>query len=88
LHYQRLQSTNGALAQRRQQQALAWMWERIQAGLRQQFDHHPGVRQRLAGFTEQVGQGRLAASTAARELLACFSLGPAAPSQASEHGDT
>jgi len=30
-----LQTANGQLAQRRQHQALAWMWERIDAGLKQ-----------------------------------------------------
>jgi hypothetical protein len=33
--------------QRRQQQALAWMWERIDAGLKQAFRQHPQVRELL-----------------------------------------
>jgi putative protein kinase ArgK-like GTPase of G3E family len=35
--FQKLQTANGRLAARRQQQALAWMWERIDAGLKQAF---------------------------------------------------
>ena len=64
------QTANGRLAQRRQQQALAWMWERIESGLRQQFRAVPQVRDLLPALTQQVAQGLLPASTAARQLLA------------------
>lgn len=68
--FQTLQSANGQFAQRRQQQALAWMWERIDAGLKQAFKNHPAVRQQLPQFTAAVQTGQMAASTAARKLLA------------------
>ena len=71
--YQKLQTASGKLAARRQQQAQAWMWERLHAGLRQQFAASPAVRAVLDDRTQQVLQGRLAASTAARELLQLFS---------------
>jgi LAO/AO transport system kinase len=64
-----LQSASGRLDQRRQQQSLAWMWERIEAGLRARFRDHAAVRGQLAETTEQVRGGRLAASVAARRLL-------------------
>jgi len=64
------QTANGRLAQRRQQQSLAWMWERIESGLRQQFRAVPQVRELLPALTQQVAQGLLPASTAARQLLA------------------
>jgi LAO/AO transport system kinase len=64
-----LQSASGRLDQRRQQQSLAWMWERIEAGLRTRFRDHAAVRGQLAETTEQVRGGRLAASVAARRLL-------------------
>jgi len=67
--FRRLQEANGRLAARRQQQSLAWMWERIESGLRERFRSHPGVREQLAGTTEQVRDGSLAASVAARRLL-------------------
>lgn len=63
------QAASGRLAQRRQQQDEAWMWERIEAGLRQRFRQHPAVRGALPGIAEQVRSGRLAASVAARRLL-------------------
>ncbi|MFO1278536.1 MAG: methylmalonyl Co-A mutase-associated GTPase MeaB [Burkholderiaceae bacterium] len=64
-----LQTANGRLAARRQQQALAWMWERIDAGLKQAFRQNPLVRAQLPALEAQVRDGRIAASTAARTLL-------------------
>jgi LAO/AO transport system kinase len=61
---------SGAFIQRRQQQEQAWMWERIEAGLRHDFREHPAVRQALPGLSDDVVQGRVAASVAARRLLA------------------
>ena len=71
--FKALQQDNGRVTAKRQQQALAWMWERIHAGLRQQFSQAPGVRAVLAETTERVLQGQLASSTAARDLLTHFS---------------
>ncbi|WP_241559618.1 methylmalonyl Co-A mutase-associated GTPase MeaB [Hydrogenophaga sp. NH-16] len=70
--FKRLQTANGRLATRRQHQASAWMWERIDAGLKQRFREHPRVREALDLFTRQVQAGELAASTAARQLLERF----------------
>jgi LAO/AO transport system kinase len=60
---------NGQDAQRRQAQALAWMWERIDTGLKTQFRAHSQVSAQLPTITQQVLRGELAASTAARKLL-------------------
>jgi LAO/AO transport system kinase len=68
--YQAVQAANGRREQRRQQQALAWMWERIDAGLKQAFQQHPQVRALLPQVKGHVVAGQLAASTAARQLLA------------------
>ncbi len=65
-----LQTANGKLAARRQHQALAWMWERIDAGLKQAFRQDPQVRELWPVLIAEVAQGRIAASTAARNLLA------------------
>jgi LAO/AO transport system kinase len=70
--FRQLQADNGQLASRRQQQARAWMWERIDAGLKQRFRAHPQVRGQLDGITQQVLAGQLPASTAARRLLDLF----------------
>ncbi|MCE4536471.1 methylmalonyl Co-A mutase-associated GTPase MeaB [Pelomonas sp. P7] len=65
---------SGAWAARRREQSLAWMWERIQAGLRQAFVGQPGMAARLEAATAAVREGRTPASTAARQLLAAFKL--------------
>ena len=62
-------TAGGQLAQRRRQQDQAWMWERVEAGLRQRFRQHPAVRAALPGVGADVEAGRLAASVAARRLL-------------------
>lgn len=65
-----MQRANGSLEVRRQRQSLAWMWERIDAGLKAAFRAHTEVRGALPQLTQDVEQGRLAPSTAARRLLA------------------
>ncbi|MDY0107041.1 MAG: methylmalonyl Co-A mutase-associated GTPase MeaB [Giesbergeria sp.] len=67
--YRELQTTNGRLAARREKQALAWMWERIDAGLKQAFRQHPQVQHLLPLLQADVAAGRIAPSTAARNLL-------------------
>ena len=68
--FQALQTANGLFQSRRQNQSLAWLWERIDAGLKQAFKQNPAVREALPQLTAAVQAGSLAASTAARNLLA------------------
>jgi LAO/AO transport system kinase len=70
--FKSLRTASGELAARRQHQALAWMWERIDAGLKDAFRHDSGVAGLLPALTKQVAQGELPASTAARKLLDIF----------------
>ena len=63
------QLASGAMAARRQRQALAWMWERVEAGLRQRFRQHAAVRACLAQTEADVASGRLDPSLAASNLL-------------------
>ena len=67
--FRQQQQTAGLFQQRRHEQDQAWMWERIEAGLRQRFKQHARVGAALPEFTAQVLQGQLAASVAARRLL-------------------
>jgi LAO/AO transport system kinase len=57
------------LVARRRQQALTWMWERIDSGLREAFRTHPLVRESLPHISAEVAAGVLPASAAARKLL-------------------
>ena len=74
--FRQMQTTNGRLVSRREKQSLAWMWERIDAGLKQAFRSHPEVQALLPQTLAAVAEGRLPASTAARNLLAAQSQAP------------
>jgi LAO/AO transport system kinase len=75
-----VQAANGRLALRRQQQALSWMWERIDAGLKHHFRAQPGVQTLLPQLSQQVAAGQLTASTAARQLLNVYQAQSETPS--------
>lgn len=70
--FKRLREAGGQLAARRQQQALAWMWERIETGLKQAFRQHPRVRELLPQLSKDVAAGLVPASTAARNMLSAL----------------
>lgn len=63
------QVASGAFEERRHAQDEAWMWERIDSGLRDRFRRHPAVRAMLVSLLKEVREGTLAASVAARKLL-------------------
>jgi len=67
--FRQAQTDSGQLQTRRQSQSLAWMWERIESGLRQEFRAHPAVRQMLPTLIADVQAARVPASAAARQLL-------------------
>jgi len=77
------QEERGALEERRRGQARAWLWERIDTGLRETFRDHPEVRSQLDQMLAEVDSGRLPVSVAARRLLAAFTGG--APASARGH---
>jgi LAO/AO transport system kinase len=71
-HFRERAVAAGSLVARRREQDQAWMWERIDAGLKARFRSHPAVRGALPEFSAKVRAGRLAASVAARRLLDKF----------------
>ena len=77
--FQQLQRASGRLQQRRQLQAKAWMWERIDAGLRAAFRRHPAVRAALPQVLQQVLDAQVVPSAAARALLGAMGLGTELP---------
>ena len=68
-HFERLQKANGKFDSRRKQQAGAWMWDRIDAGLKNAFRSNEAVQTLLPSLIAQVNQGTIAPSVAARRLL-------------------
>lgn len=71
--YRDAMSASGEFAARRKHQAAAWMWELIDAGLRQRFRQHPEIRARLPEAAQAVEEGRITPSAAALELLGLLS---------------
>lgn len=70
--FQSKRRASGELDSRRREQARAWMWDRVHAGLRQAFDQHPAVRAALPQTLSDVNEARVAPSAAARSLLNLF----------------
>ena len=68
-HFEKLQKANGKFDARRKQQAGAWMWDRIDAGLKNAFRSNEAVQVLLPNLVAQVNQGTIAPSVAARRLL-------------------
>ena len=68
-HFEKLQRANGKFDSRRKQQAGAWMWDRIDAGLKNAFRSNEAVQSLLPSLVAQVNQGTMAPSVAARRLL-------------------
>jgi len=67
-HRQKL-SVSGELEQKRQQQALDWMWSLIQEGLKYRFNQNIEVKKHLPKLTREVEKGTIAPTIAAEELL-------------------
>ena len=67
--FRQQQQDSGAFEGRRQEQNRAWMWDRIEAGLRARFKSHSRVKDVLPGLSAEVDAGRVAPSVAARRLL-------------------
>ena len=77
---------SGDFDSRRRQQALAWMWDLIQARLQADFRQHPAVRQALPDMLRDVSASRVAPSSAARALLQAFGAGE--PTDPPPRGDS
>ncbi len=60
---------SGALEANRRQQALAWLQDLVDDGLRERFRRHPGVRQQLPRYQREVVDGRTSPTAAAEALL-------------------
>ena len=68
-HFESLQKANGKFDSRRKEQSGAWMWDRIDAGIKNAFRSNEAVQALLPSLAAQVNQGTMAASVAARRLL-------------------
>ncbi len=67
-HRRRLTAT-GELAEKRRRQALAWMWSRIEDGLKERFFAHPKIKARLREIESSVERGDISPAVGAETLL-------------------
>jgi LAO/AO transport system kinase len=65
-------SASGEFMAKRRGQALAWMWELIDRGLRARFRGNPQVRSTLPTLVEAVAMGNTMPTLAAQRLLGMF----------------
>ncbi len=63
-------TASGDFAARRQHQALAWMWQQIEEGLRTRFREHAGIKAALPELSRAVEAGSVTPTAAAHRLLA------------------
>ena len=68
--YRAAMEKSGEWAGKRRRQAVDWMWNLIESGLRGAFRNHPDVRAELPRLSEAVEHGRMTPSAAAAKLLA------------------
>jgi LAO/AO transport system kinase len=62
-------AASGELEQKRQKQALDWLWSLIEEGLRERFDTNPEIKKRLRRIARAVEKGETSPTLAADELL-------------------
>ncbi|MES2258928.1 MAG: methylmalonyl Co-A mutase-associated GTPase MeaB [Pseudomonadota bacterium] len=67
--YRETLSGSGEFDAKRRRQALAWMWNMIDSGVRQHFRQHPKVAAELAQLSEAVAEGKMTPGAAAYRLL-------------------
>ncbi len=67
--YRDTMTRSGEFGAKRRRQALAWMWELIDSGLRLRFREHPLVHGELSRLSHAVEQGGTTPASAAERLL-------------------
>ena len=67
--YRKALTASGEFDAKRRHQALAWMWELIDSGLRSRFRSHPQVKSELPALARAVEEGATTPSVAALRLL-------------------
>lgn len=69
MEYRAALTKSGEFDAKRRHQALAWMWDMIDAGLRSRFRQHPQVKHELPQLAQAVEAGSTTPSAAALRLL-------------------
>ena len=67
--FQNVMTDSGEFEAKRRQQAVSWMWNMIDSGLRHHFREHPVVHNALPALSREVAEGRTTPGAAANKLL-------------------
>jgi LAO/AO transport system kinase len=67
-HREKLEAA-GELNVRRRKQAIVWMWDLVEEGLKDRFYQNPDVKKLLPKIIKEVEKGKKVSSAAAHELL-------------------
>jgi len=67
--HKKIMTTSGELNQKRQDQAMSWMWFLVNEGLERWFYQHPEIQKLLPNVKQQVETGKMAPTRAADELV-------------------
>ncbi|MCF3101585.1 methylmalonyl Co-A mutase-associated GTPase MeaB [Streptomyces roseoverticillatus] len=70
--HRRVMETTGALAARRREQQVDWVWTMVREQLMDELRDHPAVRAAGPGIEQRVREGTLPAGLAAERLLEAF----------------
>src|SRR5208337_1498060 len=73
LEHDRLTKSNGWFSANRKDQTRRWMREIIEQGLKQRFESHAAIRERMEALELDVLEGRTTSFRAARTLLELYS---------------
>jgi LAO/AO transport system kinase len=74
-----LSDASGALAERRKEQLLGWMWQMVEGELYATLRNHPQVRALAPELERDVHDGKTTATVAAQRILAAFGLARGEP---------
>jgi LAO/AO transport system kinase len=69
LRFESTLKASGEFQAKRKAQAVRWMWNLIDAGLRQRFCEHPSVKAELSDLSDAVANGQTSPTAAAQQLL-------------------
>jgi LAO/AO transport system kinase len=70
--YRSTLTATGEFDEKRRRQAVDWMWNLIDSGLRRHFRAHAAVRSALPELSRDVAEGRTTPGAAASRLLTCL----------------
>jgi len=69
IKYHKKFAASGELEQKRQKQALDWLWSLVEEGLRERFDRNPEIKKRRRRIERAVEKGETSPTRAADKLL-------------------